>query len=283
VSKIAAYDVKLWLDGLLLSGKSKAAIKGMMKRLLRCAMLWKMIPNGPNPMDLFQVKNVTRRRKARILSLDEFKSLIGKLAEPFKTMALLAGLHGLGASEVLALKWKDIDWFRSEFQIERSIVNQVEDHTKTINRETQLPLDADEITMLRAWRQKAEFTDGENYIFASPHAGGELPYHYTTFLWKLEGAAKAADPASHDSHLSALVPKLGWSYGNTGGVNQGPDATLRHSDHDERLRFAGGFGPTGSAQQDRADGKHGLKIEKRTSPSRPDRLCITYVSQGGCK
>ena len=93
-----------------------------------------------------------------------------------------------------------------------------------------------------------------------------LPLH--NLLVEVGGGSEGGrDAAAYDSHLPAYLPELGGCYGNTGGFNQGPDAALRYSDHDECLRLPGGCGTAGSAQQDRADGKHSRKSEKRTSPA----------------
>jgi integrase len=46
--------------------------------------------------------------------------------------------------------------------------------------------------MLRDWRAQSEFNEAENYIFASSHSAGRLPYHYTSYLRKLNRACKRA-------------------------------------------------------------------------------------------
>lgn len=198
VVQVTAYEVKLWLETLKLGGKSKSEIKGMIGRLLRCAMLWKLIPNGPNEMELFQVKGRKRKKKARILTVAEFSLLRSKLEEPFRTMACVAQFHGLRVSEVLGLKWGDVNWLEGELTIQRGIVAQIEDTTKSEASAANLPLEPVEVEMLRSWRGQTEFTEATDYIFASPHSGGEKPYHYTSFMWKL-GQATAA----------AKIPKIG--------------------------------------------------------------------------
>jgi integrase len=196
--KFNAYEFKQWLEGLTLSGKSKAEIKGTMGRLLKCAMLWRLMPSGPNPMELFDLRDTRRKSKPRILTVAEFQKLIANLEEPFRTMACLLQFQALRVSELLALRWKNIDWFEKTMAVEKSIVLQVEDKTKTRASEATQPLEDGEIEMLKAHRTRSEFTKDTDYIFASPHSGGELPYHYTSVIWKLQLACKAAG-----------IPKIG--------------------------------------------------------------------------
>jgi integrase len=216
--KFNAYEFKLWLEGLTLSGKSRAEIKGMMGRLFRCAMLWGYAHKTENPMKLFRLWDVRRKSKPRILTVAEFQKLIANLEEPFRTMACIAQFQALRISELLALKWGDIDWFEKTVSIQRSLVLGDVNAPKTLASEAVRPLEDGELEMLKNHRQSAGvrmnafnklgskthiqradgFTKDTDYIFASPHSGGDLPYHYTSVIWKLQLACKAAG-----------IPKIG--------------------------------------------------------------------------
>jgi integrase len=228
LSKIHAEGVELWLHSLELSQKTKREIKGLIRRLLDSAMFWRMIPVGRNPMELIRIKKAKTTNKARTITVEEFQALIKALEEPFRTMACICQFHGLRVSEMLGLKWKDVDWFKNSLRIERSVVNQVEDDVKTEHSAASLPLEDEEIQMLKAWRAASEFTEDENFIFASPHSAGEKPYHYTGFLWKLEGAAKKAGIPRITTHT------FRHTYRAWGGVSGIPVSLMkdlmRHSD-----------------------------------------------------
>jgi integrase len=198
--KFNAYEFKQWLEGLTLSGKSKAEIKGTMGRLLKCAMLWRLMPAGPNPMELFDLRDTRRKSKPRILTVAEFQKLIANLEEPFRTMACLAQFQALRISELLALKWGDIDWFEKTVSIQRSLVLGDVNAPKTLASEAVRPLEDGEIQMLTAHRTRSEFTKDTDYIFASPHSGGDLPYHYTSVIWKLQLACKKAGIPAIGTH-----------------------------------------------------------------------------------
>jgi integrase len=198
--KFNAYEFKLWLEGLTLSGKSRAEIKGMMGRLFRCAMLWGYAHKTENPMKLFRLWDVRRKSKPRILTVAEFQKLIANLEEPFRTMACLLQFQAFRVSELLALRWGHIDWFAKTIAVEKSIVLQVENKTKTRASEATQPLEDGELEMLKAHRTRTEFTKDTDYIFASPHSGGDLPYHYTSVLDKLHTACKKAGIPNVGTH-----------------------------------------------------------------------------------
>lgn len=193
--------VQVWILGLDLGTKSKREIKNILLRLVRAASIWGWIETRPELGDIRlkrQKGEVTR--KARVLPLDEFRGLVKHLAEPFKTMAYISYFHGLRVSELFGMKWKDVDWLGQQFEIRRSVVAQIEDETKTPRSEGILPLSEAELTMLKVWRSASEFTEPEQYIWASPFQSGELPYSFTGFkqiLWAACEKAKIAPITPH--------------------------------------------------------------------------------------
>ena len=54
---------------------------------------------------------------------------------------------------------------------------------------------------LRVWKQTAQFSVEEDWIFASPLKLGRLPYSYTGFWRELEPAAKPQRHQNDDEHL----------------------------------------------------------------------------------
>jgi integrase len=65
------------------------------------------------------------------LTVDEFQRLSSHLHEPFKTMALVQVCLVLRVSELLALRWADVDWMGARLKVEHGIVNQHLDTVKT--------------------------------------------------------------------------------------------------------------------------------------------------------
>jgi integrase len=159
--------------------KTKAHIKNVLHILHDAAMLWEYIPVQRNPMSLIRIEGADRRQKEPIvLTMAEFRRLLAEIkCEPHRTMVLVAACLGLRISEVLGLRWQDLDWIRGEVKIRRGVVNGVTDDTKTPASKQQLPFDAAVISALKSWRLQASFAAESDYVFASPFALGKKPYH----------------------------------------------------------------------------------------------------------
>ncbi len=129
-----------------------------------------------NPIDLVVVKGATQRiRKPRSLTVEQFQRLSAFLKTPFNTMALVSVCLGLRVSELLALKWRDVDWLGAKLNIERGIVKQIVDDVKTDSSRKSLAIDKGLLEVLRVWKQTTQFSAEEDWIFASPLKLGHLP------------------------------------------------------------------------------------------------------------
>jgi integrase len=175
---ITPLAVTNWLRGLNLAGKTKAHLRGLVHILFEHAMFWGYIPIERNPMELVKLKQSTRReREPRILTKDEFEALLNEITdEPFRTMVLLDMCLGLRCSELLALKWMDVDWDKLTILVRRAIVSGHVDDVKTRYSRAAVPLDPAVAEVLHRWKLATEFKRDEDWIFASPFTAGERPY-----------------------------------------------------------------------------------------------------------
>lgn len=185
--------VELWLRDLPVSPKSKTHVRSLMHGIVEFAMWAGLLSISRNPISLVQNKGATRRtRKPRSLTVEQFHALLKELHEPFATMALLCVCLGLRISEALALRWSDVDWLGSRLSVRRGIVEQVVDEVKTEGSARTFTLAADLLDRLKSWKQASEFSEAEDWIFASPVKIGRLPYSYTGVWRELMRAAEAA-------------------------------------------------------------------------------------------
>ena len=165
--------VELWLRDLPLSPKSKTHVRSLMHMLVEYAMWAGMLDINRNPISLVRNTGATRKtRRTRSLSVEEFHALLKELQEPFATMALVAVCLGLRVSEMLALKWSDVDWLGARLSIQRGIVNARVADVKTQGSARTFDLSAELLDRLKAWKQRSEFSESENWIFASPYKIG---------------------------------------------------------------------------------------------------------------
>jgi integrase len=190
---VQARPVELWLESLTLAPKSKVHIRGVLSILWDFTMWRGDIPTQRNPMELVTIKGATKRtRKPRSLAVEEFQKFIHHLGEPFRTMALVCVCFGLRISEALALKWSDIDWLDSKLRVERGIVGQIVDDVKTRESESQPPIDEAVLAILKNWKQMSQFSDAEDWMFASPAQLGRLPWSYDSVWREYQKAAVKA-------------------------------------------------------------------------------------------
>ena len=179
--------VELCLRQLELSPKSRSHVRNLLRTLMEFAMWCGVLDVTRNPIDLVVVKGATKRiRRPRSLTVEQFQKLVAVLKIPFNTMALVSVCLGLRVSELLALKWQEVDWLVAKLNIERGIIKQIVDDVKTDSSRKSLAIDKELLEVLRVWKQSTQFSAEEDWMFASPLKLGRLPYSYTGFWRELE-------------------------------------------------------------------------------------------------
>ncbi len=63
-----------------------------------------------NPTRHVQVPSLVNTREKKTLTPEQVRALLGELAEPYRTMVLLAVLSGLRRGEIFGLRWKYVDF-----------------------------------------------------------------------------------------------------------------------------------------------------------------------------
>lgn len=229
ITDLQARPVELWIESLALAPKSKAHIRGVLSILWDFAMWRGDVPTERNPMELVAIKGATKRtRKPRSLTVEEFQRFVQHLEEPFRTMALLCVCFGLRICECLALRWSDVDWFNSRLRVERGIVNQKVDEVKTSESRRALHVDGEMLNVLKRWKQTTQFSDNEDWMFASPVQIGRLPWSYDQ-VWRVyQKAGAKAGIGSLGTH-SLRHTYRSWldAVGTPVGVQQ---RLMRHAD-----------------------------------------------------
>jgi len=88
----------------------------------------------------------------RVLTPDQFQSLLPLIREPYPTMVLVAGCLGLRVSEIMALKWADFDFEALTLLVQRSRVHGRVGDVKTEYSRDSVPLDPALVQALRQHR-----------------------------------------------------------------------------------------------------------------------------------
>jgi integrase len=158
-----------WLREETGAPKTKGHLKAFVNRMFKKAKLYGMVEFVENPIDLVEVRGISkRRRKPAILTVEQFFLVLDLLPEPYRTMALIAQCSGLRVEEVLALYWSDIDFDELTVMVTRAVVHGRIARVKTEYSEDPLPLDSRFADVLRVWKTKS---NGSELLFPSPVTG----------------------------------------------------------------------------------------------------------------
>jgi integrase len=194
LDEVKAVAVERWLKSLDLAPKTKTHIRNLMHLLYENARRWELIDR--NPIGL--VRQSSRRLSIpRVLKAEDVRKLLPELAEPYRTMTLIAALMGLRVSEIVGLQWGDFDWENHTVLIQRGVVNGRAGETKTEYSQRPLPLDPAIKEAILRWRSQAYYLTETDWVFA---ADSGKPRSQTTILKKkLKPAAERAG-----------IGKIGW-------------------------------------------------------------------------
>jgi len=231
ITHLQARPVEMWLRSLAISPKSKLHIRGMLSLLWDYAMWRGDVPTDRNPMELVNIKGASMRvRQPRSLTVEQFQLLLAQFEHDlcFRTVLLIAVSFGLRISEVLGLKWCDVDWLNKTVRIERGIVKQIVDDVKSSHSARTMVCADELLEILKQWKQTTQFSSPDDWLFASPVKLGRQPISYT-FVWKtLSRAAKQAGIGHLSSHCFRHTYRS-WldSVGTPVGVQQ---KLMRHAD-----------------------------------------------------
>ena len=164
LEQVKPFEVEQWLRSLPLAPKTKVNLRGLFHVIYEHARRWELTDR--NPIDLVRQRG-GRRSIPRILTDAEIRRLLGQLAEPYRTMVLVAACLGLRASEIMGLQWGDFNWADLTVLIRRGVVNGRAGETKTEVSRKPLPIDPQLAEPLQKLRERSLHTDPEDWVFAN--------------------------------------------------------------------------------------------------------------------
>jgi integrase len=191
---VKTMGVENWLKGIPRSPNTKAHIRNLMHLLFNCAIRWELVDR--NPIELVR-QSTKRTRLPRVLTPEEFRKLLTELSEPHRTMVLVAGCLGLRISEIIGLRWGDIDWENLTILVQRSVVSGKVYETKTEASQKPMPIDPELAEALLEHRRQAAYVAPEDYTFAGD--SGKPRWHGIMLTDHIKPAA-----------VRAGIGKIGW-------------------------------------------------------------------------
>jgi integrase len=173
LDQIKPVAVEEWLDGIKRAKASRAKIRNLMSAIFHHAMRYEWVDR--NPLQLVR-QSAKREKVPDVLELVELQLLLSKLSVRERTLALLDAATGLRVSELLALRWSDVDFENLELNVTRSIWHQVVGNCKTEASARPVPMDSYMAEDLLRWRRQSPYPMDSDYVFASPTMKGKQPY-----------------------------------------------------------------------------------------------------------
>jgi integrase len=198
LSDVKSVAVEEWLSTTPLENSSRAKIRNIMSAIYTHSMRWEFF--NRNPITLVR-QSAKRTKQPHVLTVIELIALLRELPEPARTAVFLATATGLRVSELLALKWSDVDFENQIITPARGIVGQVVGGLKT--EESCKPVPASEAVTdaLNLWRGLTLYSAPTDYIFPSPKMGGQQPF------WPCSLLRKVVRPAAVRAGITKCI---GW-------------------------------------------------------------------------
>jgi len=173
LSEVKTVAVEEWLGSLSLAAGTKAKLRNIMSTLFNHAIRYEWLDK--NPISLVR-QSAKRERIPEVLDVGEIRSLLTELQHPYKAMVFLAAATGLRASELLGLKWQDVDFESLEINLNHGVVHQVVGELKTEASRKPMPPDPELAGVILEWRYLSPFSQQSDWVFASPEMKGQQPY-----------------------------------------------------------------------------------------------------------
>ena len=181
IRAVRTVAVEHWLhqllrgDGSPMAPSTKAKIRNLMSALFNHAIRYEWLEQGGNPILLVR-QSAKRQRIPEYLEAEELRALLSQLDQRFRVMVFLDAATGLRRSELLALKWGDIDFDDMRINVGHSIYLNVVGNCKTEASRKPMPMDPILASELQTWKQDTAYGQPNDWVFASPRTQGRYPY-----------------------------------------------------------------------------------------------------------
>lgn len=116
-----------------------------------------------------------------------------ELPQKMRAIGIVAATTGLRISEVLGLKWMDIDWKTLQMEVTRSVVDGIVGRCKTETSRRPVPSTSSPLMSCCPGKRKPATPKPDDWVFASEKVQGKMPPWTNTLLDRfLQPAAKRA-------------------------------------------------------------------------------------------
>lgn len=136
-------------------------------------------------------------KEIRFLDRDELEAVLGAIdvaEKPFgaidRAIVLTAAMSGMRQGELLALRWRDVDWQAKRIRVRRNYVRGYWGTPKSRSGERSIGLATRVAAELKQLRRRSRFLADRDLVFASPSSGE--PLDHASLLRRFQKALAAA-------------------------------------------------------------------------------------------
>ena len=164
---------RLVVQQFLLAGKRKgyssSSVHGMHTTLGK--VLQTALDQGyleANPARGIQIGEREPKQERKLLSLSEVRTLLTNLTEPCRIITMVAVLTGMRIGEILALRWKRLDFLRGTIEVAETYSDGRFGSPKTRSSRRVIPMSASLREALESHRQTCTRTTPQELVFCTP-------------------------------------------------------------------------------------------------------------------
>ncbi|PYU20903.1 MAG: hypothetical protein DMG30_19205 [Acidobacteria bacterium] len=180
-------------------------IRATLSRIFAAAAKWKYV--DANPADGVELPSKRSIRPKTTFKPNDVQRILSHLAQPYRSMVIMAALTGMRASEFFALTWADVDFERALIFVRRTFYRGQFGPPKTASSERAVPMGPFLADALREHQRLARPNDS-GLVFCDaackPHDAGNLARRVLSPVLKTLGLPNAGWRAFRRSVATAL-------------------------------------------------------------------------------
>jgi integrase len=184
VDRVRKSDVEDFMGALAEAGKAEKTRSGIFKLLSQVLTYAKR--QGwceQNPCSSVRRPRVRECSEIRFLNQPELEALIaaidiakGPFGSTDRAIFLTAAMTGMRQGELLALRWRDVDWMAKRIRVRRNYTRGHWSTPKSRSGERSVPLSSRVAEELRVHQRRSSFSDEDDLVFANPLSGKVLSH-----------------------------------------------------------------------------------------------------------
>lgn len=180
-TSIEPMEVQEHLDSL--SAGVQPKVRSVLSAIYRHAQKMGWIPRTDecNPMKWVSVSTVSNY-EAKTVTPQQSWMIVQALPLFEKTMVITDAATGLRVSEILGLKWSDIDWKNSQIFVRRKWSRGRIGEPKSLASKAPVPMHNTLAQVLMDWRKETPYAKDDDWVFASFKLGGTQPRTASTMV-----------------------------------------------------------------------------------------------------